>query len=279
MSTSHWRFLVVFSCLSVSAVSYARNEQPNPPRLKRQYRADLPPLSSGPLVTTTHGSHHLDETHYRSVRDATLTMMKRYPPGDHYYVALGRSPVSIFTFLHTLDPNMAATFPASDLRFGISPQLEGDFFKHFEKYIPAEVLRGDRGDIVLFDRSHDRSGTSLATLKPILEKYLATKGYKTKVKAVGFAGAGPLQPGVDFIDTQPFPQVFLYFNGADHDENVATYVGHHTIGTHNIDNLQSNPEHETFVQGMKNRMSRDTTLDAALMNEPHLREHVRSEKQ
>lgn len=249
---------------------WATKRQAARPAIKRYFRPTGKPLSADPLVKTGAGSAHLDEGHYQSIRDGALAMLKKYPPANHYYVALGRSPVSMFTFLHALNPDMATTFPASDLRLQINPAHEPEYFKHFEKYIPAEVLRGERGDIVIFDRSHDKSGSSLAKLKPILERYLAQKGFKTKVVAVGFAAAGPLMAGVDFIDTHAFPKVFLYNNGADLDENVATYVGHHTIGTHDIDTLQANPEHSGFRKQMIRRMSRDKELDNALANEPHL---------
>jgi hypothetical protein len=242
------------------------------PTIKRSYKPGNPALPAQALVTTQEGTQHLDEGHYKSVRDGALAMMKRYPPKNHYYIALGRSPVSIFSFLTGLDPEMTSTFPASDLRLGINPAHHGEYFKHFERYIPEDVLRGERGDIVLFDRSHDHSGSSLARLKPVLEKYLAQKGYKTKVIALGFAAQGPLQPGIEFQSTAAFPRVFLYFNGNDHDENVATYVGHHTIGTHPVGQLQANPQHTTFQTEMNRRIAADPELDKILSTEPHLRE-------
>jgi hypothetical protein len=241
------------------------------PALQRRYKPGTPALPAQALMTTKEGTQHLDEGHYKSVRDAALAMMKRFPPANHFYLSLGRSPVSIHSFLKGLDPDITATFPASDLRLGINAAHHGEYFKHFERYIPADVLRGYRGDIVLFDRSHDRQGSSLARLKPLLEQYLASKGYKTKVIALGFAGQGPLQAGVEFQSTQAFPRVFLYFNGADHDENVATYVGHHTIGTHAVEQLQFNPQHDTFQNEMNRRMAADPELDQILATEPHLR--------
>src|SRR5262249_31672429 len=130
------------------------------PTLKRHYDKDSKSSGAGALVKTAAGSQHLDDTHYTSIRDGALAMMQRYPPGQNWYLSLGRSAVSMFTFLKALDPNITATFPASDLRFGINANTEPEFFKHFEKYIPADVLKGERGSIVIFDRSHDRSGGS-----------------------------------------------------------------------------------------------------------------------
>jgi hypothetical protein len=242
------------------------------PTLKRSFTPGTPALPQTALVTTPQNTQHLDQGHYESVRDAALAMMKRYPPKNHFYVSLGRSPVSIYSFLRGLDPDMTSTFPASDLKYGINAAHHEWYFKHFEKYIPDDVLRGERGDIVIFDRSHNNSGSSLAALKPVLEKYLAQKGYKTKVIALGFAAVGPLQAGVEFQSTEKFPRVFLYFNGADHDENVATYVGHHTIGQHAVDQLQPNPQHEHFQNEMNRRIAADQKLDEILSTEPHLRE-------
>ena len=242
-----------------------------PPSLQRRYKANAAALPATALMHTPQNTEHLDEAHYTSVRDAALTMMERYPPKNHFYVSLGRSPVALYTFLRSLDPNMTTTFPASDLRLGINAAHHPDYFKHFEKYIPADVLRGDRGDIVVFDRSHDQSGTSLQRLKPLLEQYIASKGYKTKVVAVGFAAQGPLVAGVEHISTASFPKLFLYYNGADHDENVATYVGKHTIGTHAVGNLTANPQFSIFEQQMQRRMETDKKLDDALAGAPHLK--------
>ena len=241
------------------------------PSLQRRYKASAAALPATALVRTPQNTEHLDEAHYTSVRDAALTMMERYPPKNHFYVSLGRSPVALYTFLRSLDPKMTVTFPASDLRLGINPAHHVEYFKHFEKYIPADVLRGERGDIVLFDRSHDQSGTSLQRLKPLLEQYIAQKGYKTKVVAVGFAGQGPLVAGVEHISTASFPKLFLYYNGADHDENVATYVGKHTIGAHAVGDLTANPQFPIFEKQMQRRMETDKKLDDALRAAPHLK--------
>ena len=242
--------------------------------LRRPFKAKAKAPGVGPLVTTAAGTAHLDVGHYTSVRDGALAMMKKYPPANHYYLALGRSPVSMYTFLKVLDADLTSTFPASDLRLlpnGVPPELEPQYFQHFEYYIPHEVLRGDRGDIVMFDRSHNQSGSSLARIKPALEKYLAQKGYKTKVVALGFAAQGPLMAGVDFMPTAAFPKVFLYFNGADHDEEVAPYLGKHTIGSHAVGDLTANPAHDVFYKAMAARMASDPQLDAALTSEPHLK--------
>ena len=239
--------------------------------LRRPYNAKAAAPGEGPLVKTSAGTAHLAAGHYEDVRDAALAMMAKYPPSSHYYLALGRSPVSIYTFLRALSPKITSTFPASDLRLGISEEHHGAYFDHFAKYIPREVLEGKRGDIVIYDRSHDHSGSSLALLKPLLEQFLKKKGYQTKVIALGFAGAGPLQSGVRYMSTKRFPQVFLYFNGADHDEAVATYVGKHTIGTHLLTQHTQNPGHARVAAAMGKRLAADQKLDELLSSEPHLK--------
>jgi hypothetical protein len=263
----------LFASTALAAVALASAESwaARQVTLKRYYQKGVTKLDSGPALTTEEGSQHLDIQHYTNVRDAALAMLKKYPPANHFYVSLGRSPVSLYTFLHALDPNMTTTFPASDLKFGITEENHAAYFRHFEKYIPKDVLQGKRGDIVVFDRSHNQSGSSLAALKPVLEKYLKKMGYKTKVVMLGFAGAGPLQSGVHFISTAKFPNLFRYFSGRDEDENVATYVDHHTIGEHGVNQLTKNKQHPKFEKAMMLRMTEDATLDKALTSESHLK--------
>ncbi len=271
----HSRFLsaaLLAAYLGTAGAAVAGSAPAARPSLARLYKPSATPPAASSLVTTASGTVHLDAKHYKSVRDGALAMMKRYPPANNFYLALGRSPVSMFTFLQALDSQMTSTFPASDLRLGIQPAHHPLYFQHFEHYIPAEVLRGERGNIVLFDRSHDKSGSSLARLKPLLEQYIASKGYKTKVVALGFAAAGPLQAGVDYISTRSFPHVFIYDNGVDGDEAVAPYLGKHTIGQHAVGQLEKNPEHGAFKKAMKERMANDAELDELLKTEPHLTE-------
>jgi hypothetical protein len=222
--------------------------------------SDGPSLSAG-------GVKYLDGKHYRDVRAMALKLMKKYDPRDHYYVAVGRSPTALATFLSELNPNMVMTFPASDLRLGVQAGWKEEFFDHFQQLIPDDVLRGER-TIVLFDRSRDRSGTSLAALKRLLEEYLAkTNQKRVRVKAVGMAAVGPLAAGVEHMSTSRHPNVFQYFQGVDHDESFAPFKEKHRIGMEAMEDIQANPNYARLRAAMRARMARDASLREALSDD------------
>jgi hypothetical protein len=205
-----------------------------------------------------------DTNHYESVRGAGVELMRRYPPDSHLFVGVGRSPVSITSFLRELDPDLAMTFPASDLRQGIL-QKEA-YFEHFRELLPKDVLNGERA-IVLFDRSHDQSGSTLAALKQLLEEFMQREGLQGRVKAVGFARQGPLRGGVEHIDSTQWPLLFHYYNGRDEDEKVAPFRDKHQIGAADMSAIQENPLHEQLLVGLRARMKADEQLDQILTGE------------
>lgn len=228
---------------------------------------------------------HLSPEHYRDVKAATLFLLKTYSPSQHYFVTLGRSPMALAAFMENLDPTLSTTFPASDLRLvekeGIPQHLaqaQPAYDAHFEKYLPADVVTGAKGQaIVLIDRSRRGSGKSLLFLKGVLENYLARKGSTVKVKAVGFSD-GPLIAGVEYVNTGAFPNVFLYSQGHfDGDEWVGQiqgrrspvqiddkFFGKHRIGTNNVGEEFTNPIYGEFKDGLRELMQDDADLDAEL---------------
>jgi hypothetical protein len=214
------------------------------------------------------GVPYLDTAHYENLRDGALDLMRLHSPATSFYVAIGRSPVGIASFLAELDEHMVMTFPASDMRLNKLPEWKASYFEHFRELIPDDVIASER-TIVLFDRARPRSGVSLAFLKGYLEEYIATvPGARAKVKAVGLSPKGPLAAGVDLIDTSARPRTFLYAMGKyDHDEAVAPFPNKHRIGQHRLEDLTENPNHAPFRDAMRTRMAHDATLDATLRSE------------
>jgi hypothetical protein len=238
-------------------------------RLNRPWRVRQQEATpgQGPSISMTsrHGDqvNYLDEGHYRDVRDMALTLMRTYRPDKHFYIALGRSPTALASFLQELNPNMVMTFPASHLRLGVQATWKQAYFDHFKDLIPDDVLRGER-TIVLFDRSHNQSGTSLGKVRAFLEEYLSTiNGKQVPVRAAGMAAQGPLATGVDHLSTAEHPNVFQY-KSRDFDEDFAPFLETHQIGAQTMDTIQPNQNYWRLRTALRNRMAHDEELKAVL---------------
>jgi hypothetical protein len=247
--------------------------QPSAPvRFRRLYRAParlgaaaavtLPAASTQNVMTNV---GYLDSNHYQNVRDVAVNLLRSYSPDQHYFVAVGRSPVALATFMRELDDDMVMTFPASDMRLKIDPSWKQQYFDHFRDLIPNEILHGRR-TIVLFDRA--REGKTLVTLKGYLDEYLRSIGSTTQVRIVGISPQQPVTPGVEWVNSSPHPYLFKYVTGQyDHDEAVAPYQGKHRIGVHTLPQLVENPNHTAFRNAMRTRMQDDAVLDGILASE------------
>lgn len=228
-------------------------------------------LGAGPALTlrtkTQQVVGYLDANHYRDVKTVALKIMRQHPPDRSFYVAVGRSPVAIASFMAELNSNMVMTFPASDMRKTIEPEWKQQYFEHFRDLIPDDVLTGQR-TIVLFDRSRPSSGTSLARLRGFLEEYLQSIGSTTKVVAIGLSPTGPLAEGVELMSTQDHPHLFFYQQGGfDHDEDVAPFLDKHRIGVNQLEQLKENRNHARFRTALGARMAQDADLDGVLRGE------------
>ena len=207
---------------------------------------------------------YLTSAHYRDVRSSALKLMRAHRPDKHFYIALGRSPGALAAFLSELNPNMVMTFPASDLRLGVDARWKQAFFDHFEQLIPDDVLSGER-TAVFFDRSHDRSGTSLSKMQDLLAEYLQIRnGKKIEVKAVGMANYGPLVGSVEHQSTLEEPGTFQYFSGQDNDEEFAPFLDKHRIGVEPMERINENPNYGAMRSAMRDRMAHDGELQKAL---------------
>lgn len=210
---------------------------------------------------------YLTAAHYGDVRTSALKLMRAHRPDKHFYIALGRSPGALAAFLAELNPHMVMTFPASDLRLGVNDGWKQAFFDHFEQLIPDDVLNGER-TVVFFDRSHDRSGTSLAKMQELLTEYLKVRnGKKATVKAVGMASYGPLVGQVEHQSTLEEPSTFQYFSGQDNDEEFAPFLDKHRIGVEAIEQINENPNHAKMRSALRERMAHDKDLRKALRDD------------
>ena len=245
-----------------------------PPSFRRPFKQAQSRLGAGPALTlqVQNGNSgvanvgYLDVNHYQNIRDTALDLLRTYSPNQHYFVAVGRSPVGIATFLRELDDDMAMTFPASDMRKPIDPKWKQAYFAHFKAFIPADVLKGSR-TIVLVDRT--REGKTLTRLKVFLEEYLHSIGSSTQVVAVGISSEMPgTTEGMAWHDSSRQPYLFKYASGQfDHDEGVAPYAGKHRIGMNTVPQLTENPNYNTFRSAMRERMESDAALDGVLTSE------------
>jgi hypothetical protein len=235
------------------------------PALQRRYRGSGQRLGTGPQLTVTSAGQrvgYLDANHYQNVRDVAVRLLRKYTPDDHFFIGVGRSPVSLVTFMRELDDDLAMTFPASDMRLQIDPSWKQEYFEHFKQLIPKSVIDSKK-TIVLFDRT--REGKTLVRLKEYLREYLKSVGSKAKVRVIGLSDQKPAVEGLRWIDASAYPYLFKYALGQyDHDEAVAPFTGKHRIGVDPISNLTANPNHDRFRQAMRARMEDDAALDGIL---------------
>ena len=113
------------------------------------------------------------------------------------------------SFLELLGSNVAGYLPID----GLSRYVEGGkvkplsaaqlqaFDEVFEAFIPPDALRGNR-DVVLFQKSD--SGDSLRLLKPVLQRWMAAKGYGNQIKIVGMTTADKQGPQAGLDDVMVF---------------------------------------------------------------------------
>ena len=149
--------------------------------LRRRYQsaAHLGPVSTWPQ--------------YRAVRDAGLALLRKFPPTEHYIVGVGRSPTMVIGFLKALSldgepdsfdvPAIATTIPASGLKREVAPAAYAEYYRHFERFLPADVRRGER-TVVLVDSLY--TGSSVRRLATILEAYWRSRRVHGKVILSGF---------------------------------------------------------------------------------------------
>jgi hypothetical protein len=151
--------------------------------------------------------------------------------------------------------------------FSISSKHRAAFDRHFDHFIPDEVIRGDR-DIVLIDTYE--SGGTLVAMRKMVGQYVNQRREKLglaplAVKLVGLA----IDPGwkqrddVDIVVGEKFGNPIRYqYEVAYHDQQVRLLEG-------KVDykKLRPNPKHMVFRRELFKRMRRDRKLDSVLRDE------------
>jgi hypothetical protein len=241
-------------------------------RMKKLYDPKAQPISSGALMQGG-GQGHLSQAQYDVLKYAAKEVLKRFPPKDHYYIGIGRSPSFLVAMLQNLTSDevsseeVAMNFPASGLHDG-GAHDDASYFRHLDALVPKEVLTGNR-TIVLLDRSRPfngnaaSGGASLQMMKGILERYLAQKGSKVKVAAAGFA-YGALNPAfqVTHIAFDNRTQNELERVSMPYYEAVAEWPQHRITPTAQIPSRRN--DYQTYKKFLKERMIRDSELDTFL---------------
>jgi hypothetical protein len=218
---------------------------------------------------------HLSQSQYDQLKYVATAVLKRFPPKDHYYLGIGRSPSAIISMFQNLTSDkvspeeVAMNFPASGLHDG-GTHDDTSYFQHFDQLLPKEVVEGKR-TIVLIDRSRPfqanapaaSGGASLHMFKQILERYLASKNSQVKVEAVGFS-YGNLNP--------VFKLKHILFNYNTHPElervsmpyyeEIAEWPEHRIAP--NVGIPQRRQEYTAYKKQMRERMMRDAELDQFL---------------
>ena len=231
-------------------------------RLKNPFRPDKPAPPPGPLLRTATQPpfEHLSEAQYRDIRTAALELMGRFPPDRYFYLGVGRDPSPVLAFLENLSPDISTQIPASGIKGGVQAQHEPEYFRHLDRLLPAEVLKGGRS-ILLVDRSNVGSGRSLNAFRTVLQKYLQARGSSTAVEGVGYVQGDTIGFGLHVIDYRGFPEMQRFWQSQY--EAVARYP-YNVIGPQKLETLRENPAYGAFRAKMLERMQSDATLDGFL---------------
>src|SRR5687767_9712594 len=164
----------------------------------RRYNPSKPKPADGPLVTI--GSHpHMGKAAYNDLRNASITMMKKYPPDKHVYIGLGRDPAPFIAFLQEIGAD-AVSFPASGSTFAPSAVMD----RHVATLIPHEFLNGGKA-LVLVDQT--RSGKTHKGYYPVLKAWLQKNGPMVSVVGVVYSDQSTVtqnhrQLNLDVINTR-----------------------------------------------------------------------------
>jgi hypothetical protein len=232
--------------------------------VRRIYDPAAPKPAAGALMHA--GKDHLTEGIYHEFRNATVELMRRYPPNEHFFIGLGRSPAPMVAFLQNLErkgQRAAVNFPASGLRSGRVAGKEAAYEEHFAHFIPPEVLKGKR-TIVIFDRSVSGSGGSIHKVKTALEDYLAKIGSKAKVVGVSYSNGAPNSSyGLDYLSTSEFPEL-LSTNTSAYEDHIAEYPHHAISASTKPADAGRRPQYDQYREHMRSRQVADSELDHKL---------------
>jgi hypothetical protein len=205
----------------------------------------------------------LSQRKYQDLRNAVVTLLRRYPPSRHYFIGTGRDPAPLIAALQNLGGRrLAISFPASNIVGGSGTSITSDLMdKYFRRLVPDAGLRQEIFDgkraIVLVDQSS--SGKTPHTLAPYIRRYLQRIKSPAEIKKVALTESKDnVYKDVNWISTKPFPDVDRYLY--DPYEGVVSEFDHHVLGSDDINSLKPRAAYQRFKQAVLERMKRDPEL-------------------
>jgi hypothetical protein len=255
-SVPRTRWLAFLLVAALAASAWAAGTAP----VARRYDPNKAKIADGPIVHLQVGQQRYDHVslqQYKDLRNASIALMKKYPPDQHVYVGLGRDPAPFIAFLQEIGAE-AHNFPASGQGHAASALLD----RHFQQLIPAHVRNGTK-KIVLIDQT--RSGKTHQSMMPLLKDWLKRTGSSVQVTGVAFNQAATVSlnvPGLSVIDTRPFPEVFKFFYAPY--EGIVSPFERHTPSTQQPSALKWRPQYDSYRKGLGQRIERDPELDKFL---------------
>ena len=224
----------------------------------------------------------LEASKYANYKKSGLALLRKFSPETHFILGVGRSPVGPVSFLKELTirgkpvsgdiSSLAASVPASSLKSEVDQDRYDEFFRHFERFLPKDVLQGKR-KVVLIDWVI--GGKSVKNFKTVLEAYYKRKGIKNEVILSGFWHNSYNSTSTTWDGTDPTDWDFVG-KASDYGMNVsdgdgkAEFDGQHIISNNQggrVQDLKPNANHVTFRQGLRRSMQEDRELDTLLRTE------------
>ena len=124
---------------------------------------------------------------YQQIRALSISLLRRFPPDNFYYLGLGRSPTPVIAFLEA-SYIPSATIPLSAFRYGTENQPElaedkiSDLDNHFERFLPKPEVLGTK-ELLIID--YTDSGQSLVAGLNYIKKYYANFSENIVIKKLG----------------------------------------------------------------------------------------------
>jgi hypothetical protein len=202
--------------------------------------------------------HELVDVLYPALRREAQRLLLEFPPGQHYFIGVGRTPTPMIAFLRNLSPELATSVPASGLK-RTRPEHLAAYFDHFDHFVPPDVLRGDR-TVVFLDGSSN--GGSAEVLETLFNRYQAARGARLETQVTVWDEGGETRRSgrVRVFGAPEYP-----FMESD---SIAVFDRAHYIGEpgYALKTLRyaRNPEHAQFRRALMVRMKGDAELGSWL---------------
>lgn len=222
---------------------------------------------------------------YKETRDLTTEMMKQFPPDKYHYVFVGRSPVTLAAFTHSLDPSLMTNLPGSGFSFvhRLYQDYEGkpdrmfDLFngkinEHFKRFLPsAREVEGKK--ILVVD--YAREGESLAGFEGAIKRYY---GKDVAVEALALTdptksegSALATKKGYHQISLRPYPTLRRGFETGQYEE-IAEYPEEFHVMRQKSSDLKKGAFYSRVVEAYTKQIlfDNDPKLRALVHELPHV---------